>query len=312
MGISAEGGQPVKRRYKVAAVDYKENMLPQTRKEVFVDVLRLHGFDFLKLGLCMLLLFIPSVSVTLTVDLVTAQYMAQAQQTAQKERQELLAAAAEFQSSMALWQIPLLMLFSVALSGAVRLIRQFAHEQIPFFWRDLGLGIRQNGAQMAALAAIVGIQQAVGMYLYVAGNITADSAIELACAVYWGISAVAFFPIWAYMVVLIGLYNNSFRQNLRVAAAVYARTIGSTILTLVAVVSVLLVGLIPNMICHLAGRVLGMLLLPVSLLIWTLFVYEQLDRYINPHFFPELVGRGLYRTSLPEDNTEQLKGDTAR
>ena len=50
--------------------------------------------------------------------------------------------------------------------------------------------------------------------------------------------------------------------------------------------------MIPSFYCHLFGRLLVTLLIPVILLGWTLFAYQRLDESINIRFFPELVGKG--------------------
>ena len=66
---------------------------------------------------------------------------------------------------------------------------------------------------------------------------------------------------------------------------------------------VLMISLLPWPVTHLVGRIAGMLLLPIGLLIWFLFVSAQLDKYVNPVHFPELVKRGMYQEI--KDNTEK-------
>lgn len=299
----------MKRKYRVASTDYCEDMLPQSHKEVFLDVLKLHWFDLLKLGGILLAFFMPSILLTLAGDLWESQVTSQMEGMTQEEVQQLQLEIASFRCTCSVIRIPLYVLFSMCLAGAVRFIRQLAHEQIPIFWRDIGRGIRQNGVQTAVLAFVFGIQQAIGCYLSNMAAVIQSVALELAASAYHAIFAVAFLPIWAYMIVFIGLYQNSFKQNLRLAIALYAKTIGRTLITLLVCCAVLAVGFVPVNLCHLIGNVLGMLTLPISMLMWTLFVFEQLDLYIHPHFFPELVGKGLYKRPMPDEINENLKGD---
>lgn len=292
----------MKRRYKIAAKDYSENMLPSTHKEVFFDVISLHWFELLKLGVLLLLFFLPSVLLTVAGDIYESQMLNQMQGVTQEEAQRMRMEIASFRASCSVWRIPLYMLFAIGFSGAIRLIRKFAHEEIPLFWHDIRKGIRQNCAQTMLLALLIGIQQAIGCYLWNIGTVTQSDALQFTTVAYWAIFAVAFMPLWAYMTVFISLYSNSFSQNLRLAVALYAKNLPKTLITLAVLCLVKAIAFVPFFICHLIGNVLGMLLLPISMLMWMLLVFEQLDREIHPRFFPELVGKGLYKEVRPEDN----------
>lgn len=292
----------MKRKYKVAAKDYSENMLPRTHKEVFFDVMKLHWFDLVKLGLLLLIFFLPSVLLTVVEDIFESQMLQQIESAAEESAQQMRMDIASFRAVCSVWRIPLYVLFSIGLSGAIRLIRKFAHEEIPFFRQDIWQGIRQNCGQTMLLALIIGIQQAIGSYLWNIGIATQSDVLQLAAVAYYAIFAVAFMPIWAFAVVFIGLYSNSFIQNIRLALAVYAKNLLKALLTLAVICIVEIIAIIPFFACHLIGNVLGTLLLPISMLMWTLFVFELLDREIHPRFFPELVGKGLYKEPRPEDD----------
>lgn len=292
----------MRRKYKVAAKDYSENMLPRTHKEVFFDVMKLHWFDLIKLGLLLLAFFLPSVLLTVAGDIFESQMLQRIENAAQEDARQMRMDIASFRAACSVWRIPLYMLFSVAFSGVIRIVRKFAHEEIPFFWQDIRKGIRQNCGQMMLLALIIGIQQAIGSYLWNIGISTQSNTLQLTAVAYYAIFAVAFLPIWAYMVVFIALYSNSFVQNFRLAVAVYAKNLLKTIFTLAAICVVEIIACIPLFICHLVGNIAGAILMPISMLMWTLFVFEVLDREIHPRFFPELVGKGLYKKTKPEDN----------
>ena len=133
-----------------------------------------------------------------------------------------------------------------------------------------------------------------------------SSSLKIAGGVFNGISWLIFAPIYACMLVGIAIYSNSFSQNWKVAAALYAKAPLKTLLALLATVCVFGLCLLPQFLLHMLGQILGLLLTPILLLIWFLFVSAQLDRYINPIYFPTLVGRGLYQQTTDKTEKEDL------
>lgn len=281
----------MRRRYKIPSADYTEAMLPRTRKEVFSDVLKLHWFDLLKLGGVLTLAALPSVLLALMNDFYELRLAAQAELSAD----EILAAVTAFRNTSAWLEIPCGLLFSLIFSGALRLLRQYSYEEVPFFWRDIGRGIRQNCRQILLISLLFGLQQAIARYLLSGGALSQSRLPGLLGVSFAALTAVVFLPVWAYLSVAVAVYDNTFAQNFRLSFAVYAKSPVRTLLVLAAVCAPGLVSLIPNLICHLAGRLAGALLCPLTALLWMLFTLDRLDRDINPVYFPEQVGRGLYK-----------------
>lgn len=297
----------MKLRRKIASTDFTENMMPQTRKAVFGDVLKLHWFDLLRLGFLLLIALLPVFVTTVTNDVYEARLIADLGENLSEDAlQAANSAAIFFRSVSAFICIPLYMLFAVVLSGALRLIRQYAWEEVVFFWRDLWVGIKQNWKQTVILAFLMGLQGAVSRYLNGIGVVTQDTAMKIVGGIFGGILWLIFFPMYAYMLIEIGIYSNSFMQNLKAGFALYAKTPFKTVLVLLCLAAVFLSALLPNFLGHIIGPAVGILLLPILLLIWFLFVSEQLDKYINPVHFPELIGRGLYQETLDKTEKEDL------
>lgn len=281
----------MRRRYKIPSADYTEAMLPQTRKEVFFDVLKLHWFDLLKLGGLLALAALPSVVLALMNDLYELRLTAQTG----ARTDEILAAVAAFRNTSAWLDIPCGLLFGLVFSGVLRLLRQYSYEEVPFFWRDIGRGIRQNCRQILLISLLFGFQRAVTRYLFSGGTLAQSRLPALLGTIFAALTIFVFLPVWAYMAVAVAVYDNSFAQNFRLSFAVYAKNLGRTLLVLPAVGVLALLALAPNLICHIAGRLFGALLCPLTALIWMLFTLDRFDRDINPIYFPEQVGRGLYR-----------------
>lgn len=296
----------MKLRRKIASTDFTENMMPHTRKEVFFDVWKMHWFDLLKLGFILLIAFVPILMMTVTKDAYEAKLMAEIGVDASQEiLQEIQISTLMFRSTSAFIQVPLYMLFAIVLSGTLRLVRQYAWEEVVFFGRDLWIGIKQNWKQTIGLAFLLGLQNAIGQYLNAMGTITQDLALKIAGGVFGGVTWLICFPIYAYILIGISIYSNTFMQNFKVAFALYAKAPLKTLLILISLIAVFLISLLPQFVCHMIGQVAGLLLLPILLLIWFLFTSAQLDKHINPIYFPELLDRGLYQVKT-ENEKEDL------
>lgn len=301
-----------KRKYKRASRDYTESMLPQNRKEVFCDVFRLHWFDLVKLGLLLLASFLPLLVQDATNDLYEARLLAELPADASPDViKQTAAAILSFQSSSALIGIVFYLIIAAVFAGALRVIRQLAYEDVLFFWRDFLTGIKQNAKQILLIAFLMGVQKFIGLYLFGSGQMTPGSPIGFVGAIFNALSVFVFLPIWAYMTVFTAVYSNTTGQNFKLAAALYAKTILRTAAHLIVLGLLFAASMLPYMLCHLLCKALGALLLPLTLLIWFLFVLHQLDQYINPKYFPELVGKGLYRPDGPDAQTTE-EGEPAQ
>lgn len=273
---------------QTAEQEYTVSMLPHDRKQVFWDVMKLQKWKLVKLGLVLLAFALPIHLFALLEPLVIAQLQAQGTKTAQ----QITDMALQLRSLRALVNIPLLMLFSVGYSGVSHVIRQLAWGEPVTFGYDLKKGIRQNWAQMLLLSAVVGFVHWLCVYC---ANLSAVADAPLAAygaylptvaAVFLGI------PVGAYMTVCIPVYANTLRQNLRLGLVLFLKAPARTLGTLAGIGLPLISFVIPNFYCNLIGRFLLSILIPVGILVWTLYSYNKLDRFVNPHFFPELVGKG--------------------
>ena len=292
---------------RVATRDFTENMMPQTRKEIFFDVVKLHWFDLFILALVLLVSFLPVLMMTVINDTYDIQYMAELAENASSEAlQTAQASIISFRNIIAFLSIPCYMLFAVAVSGAMRLMRQYAWEEVTFFWRDLWTGIKQNWKQTVSIAFVLGLQNAVGQYLSGMSSLTQDPAMKIASGIFLGITWILCFPIGACMLAPISIYSNNFRQNLKVGFVLFARNPFKTLLVLLGMTCLFWAGLYPNFLVHLIAQALGILLLPTVLLVWFLFEMEQLDKHINPLYFPELIRRGMYQNNEKPLEKEDL------
>lgn len=295
----------MKRKRRASEKDYTRQMLPQTRKAVFFDVLQLQWRNLLLLGLILLLFSVPLLLSTVIGDIYSRSYLAEVSHTGLAMQPEAAYALGWFEIKRRIINIPLLMLFCIGLAGAFRVLRQYAWEEnvhLPTeFWR----GIKSNWKQMLALGAIGGTIIALCVVVlmfsgtYRSGILSAVSLLPLA------ISILLVLPVFSLCAVMIPVYSNTLGANLKNAFYVYSAAFWSVLGTL-SVCAVLFVPLlIPSLACHVLGNLLVVLTLPVTALAWTLFCYRKFDEKINITTCPELVGRGLFTEQKTTEETEK-------
>lgn len=272
---------------KAAAQEYTEAMLPHNRKQAFWDVLKLQGWKLVKLGLLLLLFALPIHLLALSESILIAQL-----QSRSLTQQETAVMAMQLRNLRALINIPLLMLFGVGFAGACHVVRQLAWGEPVAFWYDLKKGIRQNWAQMLILAAAAGVVQ--WLCVYCAGLSSADEGSFASYMVYLPMVATVLLgiPIAAYMTACIPVYANTFGQNIRLGLVLFLKAPARTLGALLCTGAVFVTYMVPNFYCNLVGRLLVSVLVPVLMQAWFLYSYNKLDKYVNPRFYPELVGRG--------------------
>ena len=275
---------------KAAAEDYTANMLPNSRKTLFFDVLKIRSWQLFKMGLLILLFSLPIHMVALLEEVYTAQFYGAEPHMSQ---QELTALTVAFGNIRALINIPLLMIFSVGFSGVSGMIRQCAWGENLSFWYHFRKGIRQNGLQMLLLAVITG---AVNLFCTACSGLsyTTQSLMSSYIVFIPAVFAVSILlPIGAYMTVCIPVYSNRFGQNVKLGIVLYLKHWKKTIPVLL-IWSILFISYyIPGFYFHMIGRLLASVFTPILMLGFSLFAYQRLDESVNQRFFPELVGKGI-------------------
>ena len=266
---------------KAAAQDCTAASLPATRRAIFGDVLKLQFFKLALCGLITLAAALPIFLVTMVEEIYRLSLTQQMQQG--ELAQELAALYSPLSRAMsAVLQIPLLLLLAVALAGIGRIVKLFAWEEPVLFWSDLHRGIQQNLRQMLVLAALTGI-------------------IRFACAYaagqgFWlpGLLALLFLaPPAAYMTAGICVYDISLSQQFRYALILCARRPLATLAACAVCAVPFLFQYLPNLYARMIAGLLDGFLIPVVMLGWFCFCFAQMDRFINPSRYPDLVGRGL-------------------
>lgn len=277
---------------KTASKDFQKSMLPQNRRQVFADVVKLHWGKLLLLGLLVFAFSLPLHITALLQDLYAMQLPVE---NSGDELPQIILQWISNSNTTALIEIPCFVFLAIGLAGLMRVIRQLAWEDNMYFRYDFLTGVKQNMAQMVLLALLVGAVRFICNYiLNLSMLITADGVYSYLGIIPSVVLSIICVPPAAYATVCIAVYGNSFRQNIRIGFMLYARHPWKTLLAVVCGLIVFIPQCIPTFYTIVFGRIISSILVPFIMLGWVLFSFNGLDEKINPQFHPELVGKGTF------------------
>lgn len=273
---------------KKAEKDYQKSMLPQSRKAVFWDVIKLQWSSLLTLGGYMVLFAFPLMVLTVYEETSILALMADTT----KEQEALLGEIVALRNTNAILRGPMIVLISVGLAGAARVVRQLAWEENLFLSYDFRMGIKQNAGQFllgGVLVALLHTSASIGWNM---ANVAQWAVGALFSAPMWLL--VLMVPVLAYLLVVISVYSNSFWGNVRVALYLLIKYPLKTVGAVIAAFAVVVIPwLIPYVTVQLIGGIVSILLLPFGMLGWFLFTYNRLDETLNAKYYPDMVGKGV-------------------
>ncbi len=275
-------------------------MLPQTRREVFFDVLKLNWKSFLLYGLLFLAFCLPLQLVTLSESMAAINL-----QQADMAGAQIPYMIAMTRIIASVVKIPCFLLIAVGISGFARVIRQYAWMENVKFSYEFWKGVKSNAGQMLLLAILAGVCNGIAAFFIAVGETTADlltAAIVLAPT---AVIILCLVPVFAYMVVSISLYKGGFGSHFHVGRMVYAQSWWKTLLAVVCCFAPFALQILPAFIYQIIGAVLSPMLAPIVFLGWYLFALDELDQHINQERYPSLVGKGLYDPDAVDAGTPQ-------
>ena len=144
-------------RNRNATSDFSKSMLPQNRREVFFDVLKIHWRKLLMLGVLFFVVFIPYFGLLWIGDAQRLQIDGMSEQMTQQQLQEAYYNLATFSNVRNAVALVWWLFFGVVMAGMSRVIRQYAWEENVNFFSDFIKGIRDNAKSTMILAFIVGL-----------------------------------------------------------------------------------------------------------------------------------------------------------
>ena len=274
---------------KKAAKDFEKAMLPQTRRAVFFDVVKLQWRKLLLLAVVLLIAAIPLLLIAVYED----TYILTALEVPDVSPETIPALIAPLHIFCAVLSFPCLVLFFLGLSGVIRVVRQLAWEENAMVFPDFMIGFRQNWKQFLPIGILFGLGYTLAKIGWHSALATQGDSVWIQ-GILLGLLVFLIAPLVACSMVVIAVYNNSFWGNLKLATFVYLKSPFKTISAMfLAFGPSVAVWLIPYLQLHLIGSIPAILVFTLGLLGFILFTFNQLDKHYNTQQYPELVGKGI-------------------
>lgn len=261
--------------------------LPHNRWEVFEDRMHTHWWKLLLCGLVLLAFSLPFFAVRLFADL-SVLTLADQYNSGQITEEQYKQTVGVINLAVPLFNVASYLIFSVGLSGVMRQIRQMAWSQPTPFWQDFAVGVKQN----------------VGAYLIVFSLLGVLNAANLA-VVQFDIGFVSFVPLCIFILIIlpvalhalvqIAVYKHKFTSIFVNSALVYFKTVPLSIVAALVATAYVWFDSFPSFVGRYVAKVVFVLILPVGILAWFLYVCSALDKYINAQNYPDLVDCGVWR-----------------
>lgn len=262
--------------------------LPHNRWEVFEDRMHTHWWKLLLCGLVLLAFSLPFFAVRLFADLsvlTLSQHLEVGKITEEQYKNTIYI----INLAVPVFNIVSYLVFSVGVAGVMRQIRQLAWSQPTPFWQDFAVGVKQN----------------VGAYLIVFALLGVLNAANLA-VVQFDIGFVSFVPLCIFILIIlpfalhalvqIAVYKHKFTSIFVNSALVYFKTVPLSIVAALVATAYVWFDSFPSFVGRYVAKVVFVLILPVGILAWFLYVCSALDKYINAQNYPDLVDCGVWRT----------------
>lgn len=278
-------------RIRKRATDYTPEMLPQNRKQVFFDVIKLHFWDLIKLGLVMLMLSLPLHLAAIGEDIISSSVYAQVQGESAELQQGGYITILAVKIIRAAASTVLTPLFAVGLAGVLRVVRQYGWGENVFLATDFVKGVRQNWRQIAGLQFLLGLIYTLSLFAQQLADLSTGAIVWL-LHIPMAVFVLVILPVAGYAAAGIPVYSTGLLSHFRAGLQMYIKNLFPTLFGVLLTMIIYLPLMIPNMYVHIFGRVIATLLTPIALLGWCLFCYNNQDKYINPTQHPELIGRG--------------------
>ncbi len=290
-------------RIKIAKQDFTSEMMPKNRRELFFDILKLHWQEFILYGFIALLFALPYHFFVIFEDFGTALIYSGFDGMTEQGRLEALEMIRSIKATNSLMTIPCLIVFGIFLAGILRVVRQFSWMENMYFRVDFFSGIKQNVKQTLLICLVFGVLQSVCVVMLGFSYRFSEREDTMLMLVPTAL-LLLIIPIFVYSLIVSSIYSGSLMQSFKVGVILFSKNMGKTYLAYILSFVPFVFLFIPNMVCHLIGAVIGSLVFPFLLLGWYLLTLEFLDKDINPDYFPELLGRGIFK---PEDDVRTLE-----
>ena len=270
-------------KQKVSRIDYSKAMLPRTRREQFSDCFKMNYALILKCGLLLFTFALPLIGFCLFMDFY---YVSLSQHATEAVDQTLLIFFYLYNLGVVILCVPIV----VGLGGVTHVLRNFIWGEGIFFKSDIGLGIKENTGKNVLFFLFLGIFYLLSYFIYSMFGVPIVSYLPLA------LFALILFPIYLWIVFLNNTYKSGFGALLRNGTFFYVKSLGWSLLgsiMLLSLVALLVIPIYLIWIKYLIVALFFIFLLPIVILLMTLYSTYKFDNYINKETYPDHFLKGL-------------------
>lgn len=246
-----------------------------------------HWWRLLLCGLVLLAFALPFFAVRLFADL-SVLTLAQRHDAAEITDEQYKQTLAMINLAVPLFNIVSHLVFAVGLSGVMRQIRQLAWSQSTPFWKDFVVGVKQNVGVYLIVFLIVGVLNAANVA-------TMQLNLGFLSYVPMCMFVIVILPIAFHALVQIAVYKHKFWSTFTNSALVYFKTIPLSFLAALVATAYMWFDSFPSFVGRYVAKVVFVIVLPIGILAWFLYVCSALDKYVNAQNYPDLVDRGVWR-----------------
>lgn len=272
---------------QVATKDFNEANMPHNRKEVFKDIVVNRSSTLFSVGLLILLFAIPLIIIVIFSNLAISKF----DLSNLNNNEELYNSFLLTLNTNNLLIIIGLIILSLGLAGAYKIIRLLIFQEGFFFYSDFFNGIKSNWKGFSLTFSIIGLINFVTQYLFY--NVNINEYPFIACIV-----VIAFFmPCVIFILGQTTLYNLSYTNKLKnsflIAWKNFYTSIPVLLLNTLFIVIPLLIG---NLLAYIISLIIiPLFIAPLMILFNTLYTDTLFDKYINKDNFKEIYDKGIYR-----------------
>ena len=281
-------------KQRQSATKFEESNLPSTRRKQFGDILKLRYRSLVFIGLMLLLFFLPIMVCILYKD--SSQISA-----IQKLEGEELSNQLIFINLLFSWLlIPTIMIFSLGLAGALKVIRRLIWGEPIFLREDFLTGIKENWKGYLVVSFIGGVLNAINTLIVSfmpSNNFLAYLPLIALLALFYPVIFVfAFYNV---------IYAEKVGKNLVNSLKLYFRSVFITFLFCLLCYSLTLIKYVPSILKYFLAGLVIIFVLPIFLLMFYEYEIYVFDKHINSYQYPQFVNKGLY--VKPSNNNEAPK-----
>ena len=273
---------------KKATHDFKINDLPQNRKEVFFDCLKMRYGIIFGLGVMCVLFALPfAICMMLRDSSLSAIFTDVGHREYDEEQGYQLFYSIKMTYSLVM--VPCFVILGIGLSGVMYVIRQLVWYEGIFFFSDFFEGIKKNWKAYSTSFL------ALGIYNVELTMLNYRQVPEMWYGIYLGAGLLLLIPIVIFILLMSLIYKFSFKGSVWNGFLLYMKSILKTLLAELCIALPFLTLGIEHVLLKCAVLLVVILfLLPPILMGVTLYGFSIFDQYINKEQYPELISRGVF------------------